>query len=136
MLPFVWAMCRKQNLATNKITKYKARFNIHGGKETYGVNYYETYAPIVTWFDVHLMVVFAILFSWSLKRVDFIMAYPQAPIEQDMYMDLPHGITTQHGNSREHVLKLNSNLYGQKQAGRVWNHFLIEKLRSIGAIKD
>ena len=51
-----------------------------------------------------------------------------------MYMDLPHGITTQHGNSREHVLNLNSNIYGQKQAERVWNHFLVEKLQSIGFV--
>merc|ERR1712086_223710 len=103
VLPSVWAMRRKRNLTTNEITKYKARLNIHGGKQTYGVNYYETYDPVVTWFAVRLMIVFAILFSWSLKQVDFVMAYPQAPIEQDMYMDLPHGITTQHGNSREHV---------------------------------
>ena len=79
MLPFVWAMCRKQNLATNKITKYKARLNTHSGKQNYGVNYYETYAPIVTSFAVCLMIVFAVLFSWSPKQVDFVMAYYQAP---------------------------------------------------------
>jgi hypothetical protein len=60
------------------------------------------------------------------------MAYPQVPIEMDIYMELPQGIQTKHGNSKEHVLKLEKNIYGQKQAGRVWNSFLVNKLTSIG----
>jgi hypothetical protein len=60
------------------------------------------------------------------------MAYPQAPIKMGIYMELPQGIQTKHGNSKEHVLKLERNIYGQKQAGRVWNSFLVEKLTSIG----
>ncbi len=60
------------------------------------------------------------------------MAYPQAPIEMDIYMELPQGIQTKHGNSKEHVLKLQKNIYGQKQAGRMWNSFLVDKLTSIG----
>ena len=74
----------------------------------------------------------ALMYGWSLKQVDFIMAYPQAPVENDLYMELPHGIATKHGNSKEHVLKITSNLYGQKQAGRVWNQYLVSKLESIG----
>jgi hypothetical protein len=34
-----------------------------------------------------------------------------------MYMELPPGIETKHGNSKDYVLKLLANLYGQKQAG-------------------
>jgi hypothetical protein len=60
------------------------------------------------------------------------MAYKQAPIEMDIYMELPQGIQTKHGNSKEHGLKLEKNIYGQKQAGRVWNSFLVDKLTSIG----
>jgi hypothetical protein len=55
------------------------------------------------------------------------MAYLQAPIEIDMYMELPTGIHTKHGNSKDHVLKLLANIYGQKQAGHVWNNDLITK---------
>jgi hypothetical protein len=36
------------------------------------------------------------------------------------------------GNSKDHVLKLLKNIYGQKQAGRVWNSFLVDKLTSLG----
>jgi hypothetical protein len=50
----------------------------------------------------------------------------------DSYMELPQGDQTKHGNSKEHVLKLEKNIYGQKQAGCVWNSFLMDKLTSIG----
>ena len=60
------------------------------------------------------------------------MAYPQAPIEMDIYMELPQGIETAKGNSKDHVLKLLNNIYGQKQAGRVWNEYLVDKLTSLG----
>ena len=132
VVPSVWAMRRKRNLTTNEITKYKARLNLHGGKQVYGMNYFETYAPVVTWFAIRILIILAIIFCLALKQIDFIMAYPQAPIEMDMYMELPQGIQTRHGNSKDYVLKLLRNLYGQKQAGRVWNEYLVEKLLSIG----
>ena len=127
ILPSVWSLRRKRNLTTNKIIKHKARLNLHGGKQVYGMNYYETYAPVVTWFAIRLMIIFGILFQWSLRQVDFIMAYPQAPIEMDIYMELPQGIETAKGNSKDHVLKLLKNIYGQKQAGSVWNKYLVDK---------
>jgi hypothetical protein len=43
-------------------------------------------------------------------QVDFVMAYPQAPIEMDMYMELPAGIHTKHRNSKDRVLKLLANI--------------------------
>ncbi len=67
-----------------------------------------------------------------MRQIYFVMAFPQAPIEMDMYMELPKGIKTRHGNSKDHVLKLLQNIYGQKQAGRVWNHHLTAKLLEIG----
>jgi hypothetical protein len=47
-------------------------------------------------------------------------------------MKLPQGIQTAHGNSKDHVLKLEKNIYSQKQASCVWNSFLVDKLTSIG----
>eukprot|EP00804_Cyclotella_cryptica_P009455 CCRYP_017778-RA/>CCRYP_017778-RA protein AED:0.29 eAED:0.29 QI:0/-1/0/1/-1/0/1/0/174 len=49
-----------------------------------------------------------------------------------MYMELPPGIETKHGNSKDYVLKLFANLYGRKQAGRVWNQYMVDKLCEIG----
>ncbi len=132
VVPSVWAKQRKRDLTTNEVIKLKARLNLHGGKQVYGMNYFEAYAPIVTWFAIRLMIVFSIIFCWALWQVEFVMAYPQAPVETDIYMELPQGIKTATGNSKDHVLKLNKNIYGQKQAGRVWNSFLVDKLTSLG----
>ncbi len=132
VVPSVWAMRRKCGLTTNKIIKHKARLNLHVEKQVYGMNYFETYAPVVTWFAIRLMIVFGIIFCLALWQVDFAMAYPQALIETDIYMELPQVIKTATGNSNDHVLKLLKNIYGQKQVGRVWNSFLVDKLTSLG----
>ena len=47
-------------------------------------------------------------------------------------MELPQGIQTKTGNSKDQMLKLLKNIYGQKQAGRVWNSYLVDKLTSLG----
>jgi hypothetical protein len=86
----------------------------------------------VTWFAIRLMIIFGIIFCWALCQVKIVMAYPHAPIGMDIYMEFPLGIQTAHGNSNDHVLKLEKNIYGQKQAGRVWNSFLVDKFMSIG----
>jgi hypothetical protein len=131
VVPSVWAMRCKQDLPTGRVTKHKARLNLHGGKQEFGTNYYETYAPVVTWFAIRLLIVFGILFKWALRQVNFVMAYPQPPIKMDMYMELPTGIHTKHGNSKDHVFKLLANIYGQKQAGHMWNSYLVTKLWEI-----
>lgn len=118
-------MRRKRDLTTNDVKSHKARLNLHGGKQIYGMNYFETYAPIVTWFAIRLVIIFGIIFFWALRQINFVMAYPQAPIEEQ-------GIETATGNSKDLVLKLLKNIYRQKQAGRVWNSHLVEKLASIG----
>jgi hypothetical protein len=59
------------------------------------------------------------------------MAYPQTPIKMDMYVELPTGIHTKHRNYKDHILKILANIYGQKQAGLVWNSYLATKLQEI-----
>jgi hypothetical protein len=131
VIPSVWAMQCKQDLTTGKVTKHKARLNLHGGKQEFCMNYFKTYAPVVTWFAIQLLIVFGILFNWALCQVNFVMAYQQAPIKMHMYMELPTEIHTKHGNSKDHILKLLANIYGQKQAGCVWNSYLFTKLWKI-----
>lgn len=134
VIPSVWSMKRKRDLVSNIITKYKARLNLHGGKQEYGVNFFETYAPVVTWTAIRLCLILAIINSWHLRQIDFVMAYPQAPIEMDMYMGLPHGITTWVGSAKDKCLKLIRNIYGQKQAGRVWYKYLRQHLLEMNFV--
>ncbi len=110
IVPSVWSLQCKRNLTLNKVKSHMARLNLHGGKQVYGMIYFETYAPIVAWFAIRLMIIFGIIFCWALRQVDFVMAYPHAPIEMDIYMELPQGIQTKQGNSKDHVLKLDKNI--------------------------
>ena len=66
VLPAIWAMRHKHNLMTNKIKGHKARLHIRSGKQVYSVNYFETYAPVVTWFAIHFMINIAISLSWAM----------------------------------------------------------------------
>lgn len=47
VLPSVWAMRQKRRLGTGEVYKYKACLNMHGGKQQHGVNFWETYSPVV-----------------------------------------------------------------------------------------
>jgi hypothetical protein len=47
-------------------------------------------------------------------------------------MELPKGIQLSSSNSKTHVLRLINNLYGQNQAGRVWNQHLAKGLIKAG----
>jgi hypothetical protein len=42
IVPSVWTMCRKRDLTTNEIKSHKACLNLQGGKQVYGMNYFET----------------------------------------------------------------------------------------------
>ncbi|KAL7475458.1 hypothetical protein ACHAW6_001370 [Cyclotella cf. meneghiniana] len=88
------------------------------------MNYYDTYAPVITWFAIRLMIILAMVNKQALRQIDFVMAYTQAPIVTDLYMETPSGIETTMGKTPE--------IYGQKQTRRVWNQFLVQKLESIG----
>ncbi len=64
LLPSVWSLQCKCNLTTNKVKSHKARLSLHGGKKVYRMKYFKTYAPVVTWFSIRLMIIFSIIFCW------------------------------------------------------------------------
>jgi Reverse transcriptase (RNA-dependent DNA polymerase) len=131
VLPAVWAMRQKRRLATGEPYKWKARLNVHGGKQEHGVNYRETYAPVIAWDTIRLFLVLAILNKWHTRQIDFVLAYRQADIECPIYMDIPSQFEYQ-GSRKGHCLLLKKNLYRQKQAGRVWNQYLHDGLLARG----
>jgi hypothetical protein len=66
IVPSVWSLQCKHNLTTNKEKSHIARLNLHSRKQVCGMNYFETCAPIVTWFAIKLMIIFGIIFCWAL----------------------------------------------------------------------
>jgi hypothetical protein len=138
VLPSVWAMRRKRRIDTREVYKWKARLNLDGSKQIKGLNYWETYAPVATWGSIRLVLVITLVHKWKTRQIDFVQAYTQADPEiPNMYMELPKGFVVDNDDStnKRYVLRLKKNLYGQKQAGRVWNQHLVNKLLSIGFIQ-
>ena len=41
-------------------------------------------------------------------------------------------VQTKRNDTKSHVLKIKRNVYGQKQAGRVWNQYMDQGMKSIG----
>jgi hypothetical protein len=124
VLDSIWAMKHKRDIKTQQVYKHKARLNIHGGQQEYGVHYTETYSPVVNWFSVQLIAILSIINGWHTRQIDFVLAYPQAPLPYDNYMKLPRGIKMKTGDSDSHVLKLKQNIYGGRNSGRIWNDYL------------
>jgi hypothetical protein len=136
ILDSIWAMKRKRDIKTQQVYKHKARLNIHGGQQQYGIHFTETYSPVVNWFSVRLVTTLALLNNWHTRQIDFVLAYPQAPLPYDNYMKLPHGIKTNEGDGDTHVLKLKKNIYGGRNSGLIWNEYLTKGLLSIGFIQS
>ena len=108
---------------------------MHGGQQIKGIHYNETYSPFVQWSSVRTVLILTMLHSWDSPQTDFILAFPQADITYDNYMWLPKGIKTIHGNRKSHILKIKKNLYGGKNAGKIWYHHLSDALINIGFVK-
>jgi hypothetical protein len=98
-----------------------------------GVHYDESYAPVASWNSIRLLLAMAATHGWHTIQLDFVAAFPQAPVERELYMEVPRGVYIDGvRNTKDYVLRLKKNLYGQKQAGRVWNQYLTKKLKQIG----
>jgi hypothetical protein len=117
VVPSVWSMKRKRRIDTREVYKWKARLNIHGGKQEYGVHYWEMYAPVVQWTSIRMCLILSILQNWHTRQLDFVLAYPQADVETEQYMEMPKGFDIG-GHSRvSHVLKLIKNFMVAVQGG-------------------
>jgi hypothetical protein len=128
VLPAVWQMKRKRDIKTQRVKKHKARLNIDGSRMKKGIHYDETYAPVASWNSIRLLLTMTAVHKWHTKQLDFVLAFPQAPVDRDIYMKIPKGFELDQGDPNDYVLQLHKNVYGQKQAGRVWNKYLVNKL--------
>ena len=128
VLDAVWSMQCKHHIEFQEIYKWKARLNVHGGQQIHGINYWDTYTPVVAWPVICFFFILSIIQRWKTWQLDFVMAFPQAPIQTPLYMNIPKGYKTpKDQNNHPMVLKLNCNIYGQKQGPKVWGDFLHQR---------
>jgi hypothetical protein len=92
------------------LNKHKARLCAHGGQQTWGQDYWDTYAPVVTWASVRLLLIVAKIHELKSKSIDFVLASTKADLDAPVYMELPDGVNPTNvsdGDWHRYVLKLN-----------------------------
>jgi hypothetical protein len=127
----IWSFKRKRR-PDGTVSKHKARLCAHGGMQVHGDTFWETYAPVVNWMSVRLMLTFSEIHQLHTRSIDFTLAFPQANVKVDIYMELPLGCSTDNGgNKNDHVLKLIKNLYGLRDASKTWFEHLKKGLLDL-----
>ncbi|KAL7575493.1 hypothetical protein ACA910_020079 [Epithemia clementina (nom. ined.)] len=103
----VWTMHRKRKIGTQEVYKWKSQLAYDGSKQTKDVNYWDTYAPVISWPIVRYVLTLALTQQWHIKQIDYVLVYTQAVAETNMYMEAPKGFTfdTQGSqNAKDYVL--------------------------------
>ena len=131
VLPGTWALKIKR-YPDGRVRKFKGRYCVRGDKQIKGVDYSETYAPVVAWTTVRMMLVMAATQGLNTTQIDFTNAFVQADIKEDVYIELPAGFTSPADG--DYILKLNKNLYGLCQAPKSWFDKLAFELQSLGFV--
>jgi len=84
------------------------------------------------WTTVRLIITLVTIKGWHSRQLDFILDYPQADVDREIYMKLLKGFEIKEKQSKEgYCLKLLKNIYGLKKAGRVWNQHLHKGLLKL-----
>jgi hypothetical protein len=124
---------RIKRKADGEIDKFKARMVARGFTQIYGVDFTETFAPVVRSNALRALLSFAVQRNMKIHQMDVVTAYLNGRILEEIYMRQPEGYEKP---GAEHlVCKLNKSLYGLKQSGRCWNEKLVEFLTKNGFIQ-
>ncbi len=118
--------------------KYKARLCVDGSQQEYGRDYWEVYTPVTSWSTIRLLL--STVLNLKTHQVDYTQAFPQAPLEDPVFMRMPQGwYVDAKGNfvphedpDHDHFIKLKQNLYGCKQAALNWFLHLQQGLLAEG----
>ena len=70
----IWSFKRKR-YPDESLNKHKSRLCSHGGQQTWGQDYWDTYAPVVTWGSVRLLLVVAKIHNLDSKSINFVLAF-------------------------------------------------------------
>jgi len=112
-----WVFKRKVNLDGTLL--YRARLVAKGYTQTHGVDYYETYAPVVRRSTLRLLFSMAVNYDFKIAHLDVKTAFLNRDLLETAYMAQPEGFAAEGREGM--VCKLNKAVYGLKQAARSWN---------------
>ena len=123
ILPCKWIFTVKTEEPDGS-TKKKARLVIGGHRQKEGIDYQETFAPVVKYQSIRVLLAFATYYDWEVHQMDFVTAFLNAEVDTELYMEQPPGY--EDGTGR--VCILAKGLYGACRAvgreifGEIENH--------------
>lgn len=120
---WVFRTKRKPN---GDIERYRARLVARGFSQVEGIDYNETYAPVVDCTTIRLLLAYAAVEKLCLGQFDVKTAFLYGDLSEEVYMDQPEGFKK--GDSVCHLIK---SLYGLKQAPRQWNIKFTDFLKEL-----
>lgn len=109
---------------------YKARLVVKGFSEKYGIDYKATFAPVIRYESVRLLLAIGATINSEVHQMDVKTAFLNGDLEEEIYMQQPPGFPLSSDPGK--VLRLRKSLYGLKQAPRAWNIKFNEVSRSLG----
>lgn len=100
-----------------QVVEYKARFTPKGFMQREGIDFFEVFAPTGQYKTMRVGLSITAELDHELDQMDVPSAFLKAPLDEDVYMEIPDGFR----EGREGmVLHLKKSLYGLKQAPRNW----------------
>ena len=90
-----WVLKIKKNSA-GEVERYKARLVARGFTQIYGVDYYETYAPVARLASFRILLAIAARNGWPIHSFDFDTAYLNSKFDEneEIYIEQPPGYAT------------------------------------------
>src|SRR6267154_1237001 len=122
-----WVLVKKTN-KEGEVVKYKARLVVKGYSQIPGMDYTNTFSPVVRLETIWSIMSTAAILDWEIQQMDVKGAYLNGILKEEVYMEQPEGYND--GTGR--VCRLKKTLYGLKQSGREWNIELDRRLTNIG----